>query len=452
MVLLAIPARAQASLASSPERAFIGNAGGDFGPGDSVFGKPAERAYNEFFLAMKQWRQYELVANPARTDWIFEISAGYEESCIDVHRRNGADERVSSYTYFIKLVMMDARMATRQTFTETVQSPGIFSNSDKMFDQAIVALMNDLKKEIGDAGVKTPPIAHNEPPAPVPARIGLAQRIFIHNLGASGDASAKYSGGGAQIYDQLALDLQAWGKYSLAPAAEADLIFDISFSVPYHCDGMPDPTLQLIVRDAKTDVLLWGVSRHIGYALLGGTARKHFVQGMADVVAELREVAETPTWAANTTLPGAGGTPAAVSLISAADVAAVPQIPVTISVPSPVVKSGAEVQTTVTLKNSFKTDLVFRYPNGDPLTCLLTVKDANGAEVANTAEGSQLKQAHSTWQGQALSYVLHPGEKQTRQCSVSALYEIKQPGKYLVEVTQLDGRAVKSNIATLTVK
>lgn len=450
--MLAVQGHAQTAPDSSPQRAFIGNAGGDFGPGNSVFGNASERAYNELFLAMQHWEQYELVANPARTDWIFEISAGYEETCIEVHRRTGADESVSSYTYFIKLVMMDARMVTRQTFTETIKSPGIFSNTDKMFDQAIVSLLNDLKKEVGDPGVKAPPIAHNEPPAPVPSRIGLAERVFIHNVGANGSSSEKYSGGNAAIYDQLALNLRGWGKYSLTSAAEADLMFDISFSVTQHCNGVPDPVLQLIVRDAKTDAILWGVSRHIGYALLAGTARKHFVQGMADVITELREIAETPTWAANATLPATGRTPAAVSLISTANAVAQLPVPVTISFPSTVVSSGTEVEATVTLKNNFKMDLGFKYPAGDPLTCLLTVRNANGNEVANTAEGSQLKQAHSTWQGQAQSYVLHPGEKQTRQCAVSALYKITQPGKYLVEVTQLDGRTVQSNIATLTVE
>jgi hypothetical protein len=34
---------------------------------------------------------------------------------------------------------------------------------------------------------------------------------------------------------------------------------------------------------------------------------------------------------------------------------------------------------------------------------------------------------------------------------VSALYDLSKPGKYLIEATELDGRALASNVATVTV-
>src|SRR5689334_18787030 len=50
---------------ATPEKIFIANAGGDFGgaPFKALRGG-ADRAYNEFFAAMKDWGRYEIVADP----------------------------------------------------------------------------------------------------------------------------------------------------------------------------------------------------------------------------------------------------------------------------------------------------------------------------------------------------------------------------------------------------
>jgi hypothetical protein len=50
-----------------------------------------------------------------------------------------------------------------------------------------------------------------------------------------------------------------------------------------------------------------------------------------------------------------------------------------------------------------------------------------------------------------VKYSLNPGEMQTRECAVSDLYDMTAPGKYSIEVQQLDGRPVQSNSVTVTV-
>jgi hypothetical protein len=122
-----------------------------------------------------------------------------------------------------------------------------------------------------------------------------------------------------------------------------------------------------------------------------------------------------------------------------------------ISMPASVVKSGAPVHVKVTLKNSSKQDIDFVYPSGDPLTCMILVRDSSGNSVADTERGQKLKAAHTTWQGRPIAYTLQPGETQTRACAVSEFYDMRLPGKYSIEVQQLDGSAVASNAVTVTV-
>src|SRR5262245_9148675 len=53
------------------ERAFIANAGGDFGRYGFESDRATDRAYGVFFADMKKWGRYEIVASPAHADWVF---------------------------------------------------------------------------------------------------------------------------------------------------------------------------------------------------------------------------------------------------------------------------------------------------------------------------------------------------------------------------------------------
>src|SRR5215471_8905655 len=66
------------------ERAFIANAGGDFGRYgfDSV--RATDRVYGVFFADMKKWGRYEIVSSPAHADWVFQINVGNSSRCIEV--------------------------------------------------------------------------------------------------------------------------------------------------------------------------------------------------------------------------------------------------------------------------------------------------------------------------------------------------------------------------------
>ncbi|HET9282563.1 MAG TPA: hypothetical protein VFR24_11440 [Candidatus Angelobacter sp.] len=445
---------AQAQTNPAPERVFIGNAGSVNDDQSPLAAQYAARAYNAFFLEMKLWGRYEIVADLAKADWIFEISTTNHQVCHD--RREQREGKPPEEDHVrINILMTDARTKdVRARLSEDVGIPRWYMSIDKLFDQTIVDLMHDLKEEVGAFAIQTPPVPHNQPMAPVPSRIGLAQKVYIHNRGVTDDPGGRYTGGNAALYDQLAAELKSWGRYQIVPASEADLVLDISFSAPSTCQLLAQPQLQLYVRDARTDTALWAFSTPVGRALRAATARKNFALDMAALVRDLREVAERPTWALNASLPAKQQemvTAAPVSLISSSSSSTADVVPVSISLTPAVVKSGLKISATVIVKNSTKGDFNFVYPQGDPLTCVIAVQHPDGTDVKQTEEGARIIAAHTLWKGPAASYQLHPGEKQTRECAVSTLFDMSSSGTYLIKVKELDGRPAASNIATVTI-
>lgn len=457
------PATAQQTTATppqAPERVFIANAGGDFGRGEvEDVGGGAERAYSEFFAKMKEWGRYEIVANPARADWVFEVSVRNDPECVeypDPGRRKEEDPPPVTRTenhYRIIVLMMDRKsMGVRKRFAERLVCTNLFSSPDKNFDGTVAALIDDVRDEVGDPALKPTPATHSGPPSPAPPEISQAQKVFIHNITVSEDTGERYSGGGAQVYDQLAAAIKSWGRYELvSDRSEADLVFEIEFSAPRLCTGLTDPHFELVIVDEKTDVALWGLSNRVGRALRAGTARRNFAKAMLELVGAVREIAERPTWALNASIPATEVVNPPV-LMGASAAPSGTSIPVTISTPNEIVKSGSPVKVNVTLTNGSRRDLNFVYPAGDPLTCMIVVRDVNGNTLANSEEGRKLKDEHKAWQGRPLSYSLHPGEIQRRECAVSELYDMTSAGKYFIQVEQLDGNPVQSNTVAVTVR
>jgi hypothetical protein len=72
------------------------------------------------------------------------------------------------------------------------------------------------------------------PPAPIPAQILTAKKVFIANGG--GDESrydtAWFSGGPDRAYNQFYAAMKTWGRYELVAApGDADLVFEIRLTV-----------------------------------------------------------------------------------------------------------------------------------------------------------------------------------------------------------------------------
>jgi hypothetical protein len=142
--------------------------------------------------------------------------------------------------------------------------------------------------------------------APIPGQILTAKRVFIANGG--GDESryeaVSYSGGPQRAYNEFYVAMQSWGRFDLVTApADADLIFEIRLIVfqiqreRVMADDTPasDSQLRFVIRDARTQQTLWGLTAHAQGAVLQSNRDKNFEQALAAIVAEVRRIAGSVT-------------------------------------------------------------------------------------------------------------------------------------------------------------
>src|SRR5271155_52641 len=119
------------------------------------------------------------------------------------------------------------------------------------------------------------------PPAPVPAQILAAKTVFIANAGGEDNSSeSQFSGGPDRAYNQFYAAIKGWGRYELVAApATADLLLELRFTQPQVGDYQEnmlhpapdrDPQLRLVIRDSKTQALLWGFTEHAQWAVFQG--------------------------------------------------------------------------------------------------------------------------------------------------------------------------------------
>ena len=139
------------------------------------------------------------------------------------------------------------------------------------------------------------------PTAPIPSQILAAKRVFVANAG--GDQpwidDGQYSSGPDRTYNQFYAALKTLGRFELVGApADADLLFEIEFTVPPIAGtasrqdtiaGRPfDPQFRLVIRDPKTDALLWAFTEHAAWAVLQGNRDKNFDQALTRIVNDLQ--------------------------------------------------------------------------------------------------------------------------------------------------------------------
>jgi len=139
--------------------------------------------------------------------------------------------------------------------------------------------------------------------APVPALIVSAKKVFISNVGGGCDplGSAHFKGGPNRPYNQLYAALKSWGRYELvASPADAELAFEIGFTCPVEGTNIveggragptSDPQLRLVIVDVKTHFTLWGITEHVGMAILQGNRDKNFDRPMNKLVDDLKSLA-----------------------------------------------------------------------------------------------------------------------------------------------------------------
>lgn len=133
------------------------------------------------------------------------------------------------------------------------------------------------------------------PPAPVPAQIFAAKKIFIANAG--GDEMAeddpRFSGGPDRAYNQFYAAMKNWGQFEIVSSpAQADLLLEIRQEVQTVVlggkAGASDiPLFRLKIRDPRTNALLWGFHIHGQFGLGQGASDKNFDQAVDQLVTHL---------------------------------------------------------------------------------------------------------------------------------------------------------------------
>lgn len=144
------------------------------------------------------------------------------------------------------------------------------------------------------------------PPGPIPTQISMAKKVFISNAGEDQPYEIPiFTGGPERAYDEFFAGMKASGLYQLVGSpAEADLLFEIEFTVPKSGPRLAqgafgdvpyDPQFRLMIRDPKTNALLWTIIEHVEWAILQGNHDKNFDQSVARVVIDVQGLAAKAT-------------------------------------------------------------------------------------------------------------------------------------------------------------
>ena len=141
------------------------------------------------------------------------------------------------------------------------------------------------------------------PPAPIPSQIIAAKKIFIANCG--GEDTDAYSGGRDRAYNQFYAAMKSWGRYEIVSApGDADLLYEIQFVLaPFSRQvvkgdstgpNWADPQFRLVIRDARTNAVLWSILEHAPMAVLQGNRDKNFDEALARLIDAAQQLAPLP--------------------------------------------------------------------------------------------------------------------------------------------------------------
>jgi hypothetical protein len=152
-LLSAIPAPTQqlSSTAAAPvppalftaKKVFISNAGADSGLFPHPFSGSPERAYHQFYEAVRGWGRYQLVQDPEGADLVFEIQLSSPNGPATANKQKGASDPLPMF----RLLILDRKTHyTLWALTESVLAANLQKTHDRNFDDALATLTLDLKK------------------------------------------------------------------------------------------------------------------------------------------------------------------------------------------------------------------------------------------------------------------------------------------------------------------
>jgi hypothetical protein len=142
------------------------------------------------------------------------------------------------------------------------------------------------------------------PPAPVPAELLSAKKIFVSNGGAdSGLFPHPFSGDPNRGYNELFAALRAVGQYELVSTpAEADLVLELRLVAPngpkdankQYGSADPLPMFRLVVYDRRSHFVLWTFTNSVQIAFKQQTHDHNFDTAISDLVADFQALTRVP--------------------------------------------------------------------------------------------------------------------------------------------------------------
>jgi hypothetical protein len=123
---------------AAARKIFISNAGGESFEtvfDQVVFNGGPDRPYNQFYAAMKDWGQREIVASPADADVVLEIGWVLGDTGL----------RLPVLGQFRLRIIDPKTHIALWSITEYVRGAALLGNRDKNFDQAMNTIVNRVK-------------------------------------------------------------------------------------------------------------------------------------------------------------------------------------------------------------------------------------------------------------------------------------------------------------------
>ena len=133
----------------SAGKVFLSNAGSDGGLFPHPFSGTPDRPYSQLYAALKSWGQYDLVGDPAEADLVLELRLLAPNGPANADKTKGASDPLPTF----RLVIYDRKTHyVLWALTESIDGALMQKGHDHNFDEALDALLDDLKQVTG----KTP--------------------------------------------------------------------------------------------------------------------------------------------------------------------------------------------------------------------------------------------------------------------------------------------------------
>ena len=140
------------SAISSAQKVFVSNAGADSGLFPNPFSGDTDRAYNQFYVALKASGQLELVADPADADLVLELQLSAPTGPSQPDKQLGASDPVPMF----RLVIYDRKTHyVLWTLTESIDVALRQKTHDRNFDEALSNILFRFQQLTGK--LPTPP-------------------------------------------------------------------------------------------------------------------------------------------------------------------------------------------------------------------------------------------------------------------------------------------------------